>query len=165
MLARQKDSWAPKLLSSVVKKESEVYMLVQRTSSETLVVNSLPDGSKVLFDSENERVFALNATAAAAWDACDTPTTLSNVTESMQRSFDPATSSELAEEALLRLHEQNLVKTSGPSSPGTRREFIATLGAIALPLVVSMSVTEQRAHAQTARSIQPRPAPTPTPRP
>jgi hypothetical protein len=140
-------------------------MLIQRTPSDALVVNSLPDGSKVIFDSENERVFALNATAAAAWDACDAPTTLSNVTESMQRSFDPATTSELAEEALLQLHEHNLVKTSGLSSPGNRREFIATLGAIALPLVASLSITEQRAHAQTARSVQPRPTPTPIPRP
>jgi hypothetical protein len=127
-------------------------MQVERTHSEALVVNSLPDGSRVILDSGNERVFALNATAAAAWDACNVPTTLSDVTESMQRSFDPATTGELAEEALLELQKQNLVKTSGPSSQGTRREFLATLGAIAIPLVVSLSVTEQRAYAKKARS-------------
>jgi predicted NAD/FAD-dependent oxidoreductase len=134
-------------------------MLVERIHSDDLVVSSLPDGSRVILDSENERVFALNATAAAAWDACNVPTTLSNVTESMQRSFDPATTSELAEEALLQLQRQNLVKTSGPSSQGTRREFIATLGAIALPLVVSLSVTEQRAYATQARSPPSPPSP------
>ena len=138
-------------------------MLVQRTPSDDLVVNSLPDGSKIILDSANEQVFALNATAAAAWDACNAPTTLSNVTESMQRSFDPATTSELAEDAILQLHEQNLVQTSGASLPGTRREFIATLGAIALPLVVSLSVTEQRAYAQTARSGKQPPPPPPPP--
>jgi hypothetical protein len=127
-------------------------MLVERTHSDALVVTSLPDGSRVILDSGNERVFALNATAAAAWDACSVPTTSSNVTESMQRSFDPATTGELAEEALLQLEKQNLVKISGPSSQGTRRAFIATLGAIALPLVVSLSVTEQRAYAFQARS-------------
>jgi hypothetical protein len=127
-------------------------MLVERTHSDALVVNALPDGSRVILDPGNERVFALNATAAAAWDACSVPTTSSSVTESMQRSFDPATTGELAEEALLELQKQNLVKTSGPSSQGTRREFITTLGAIALPLVVSLSVTEQRAYASQARS-------------
>jgi hypothetical protein len=127
-------------------------MLVERTNSNALVVNPLPDGSKVIVDSENQRVFALNTTAGAAWDACITPATLSSVAENMRRSFDPAITEELAEEAILQLRKQNLVQTSGSSSQGTRRQFIATLGAIAVPLVVSLSVAEQRAYADDAGS-------------
>jgi hypothetical protein len=126
-------------------------MLVERTNS-NLVVNPLPDGSKVIVDSENQRVFALNTTAGAAWDACVTPATLSSVAENMRRSFDPAITEELAEEAILQLRKQKLVQTSGSSSQGTRRQFIGTLGAIALPLVVSLSVAEQRAYAKDAAS-------------
>jgi hypothetical protein len=126
-------------------------MLVERTNS-NLVVNPLPDGSKVIVDSENQRVFALNTTAGAAWDACVTPATLSSVAENMRRSFDPAITEELAEEAILQLRKQKLVQTSGSSPQGTRRQFIGTLGAIALPLVVSLSVAEQRAYAKVAAS-------------
>ncbi|WP_433967060.1 PqqD family protein [Tunturiibacter gelidiferens] len=108
-------------------------MLVERTNSNALAVNPLPDGSKVIVDSENQRVFALNTTAGAAWDACITPATLSSVAENMRRSFDPAITEELAEEAILQLRKQKLVQTSGSSSQGTRRQFIATLGAIAVP--------------------------------
>lgn len=129
-------------------------MLVERTNSDTLVINPLPDGSKVIVDAENERVFALNPTAGAAWDACAAPTTLPRVTKNMQGSLDPTVTEELAEDALLQLQNERLVKISGPTSQSTRREFIATLSAVALPLVVSLSVTEQRAYADNARSGQ-----------
>lgn len=129
-------------------------MLVERTNSDTLVINPLPDGSKVIVDADNERVFALNPTAGAAWDACAAPTTLPRVTKNMQGSLDPTVTEELAEDALLQLQNERLVKISGPTSQSTRREFIATLSAVALPLVVSLSVTEQRAYADNARSGQ-----------
>jgi len=125
-------------------------MQVERSDADALVVNKLPDGSTVIVDAKNETVFALNATAGAAWDACSEPTTLSGVTERMQRSLDPKITPELAEEAILQLKEQNLVKTSG--SQPSRRQFIATLGTAALPLVVSLPIAEQRAYAEQARS-------------
>ena len=126
-------------------------MQIERTNSNDLVVNGLPDGSKVIVDSKSERVFALNATAGAAWDACSDPTTLSNVADKMRRSLTPEISDELAEQAILRLEEQKLVTTSGfPKT--TRRQALATLGAVALPLVVSMTLADQRAFAQRARS-------------
>lgn len=127
-------------------------MLVERTNSNTFLVNPLPDGSRVVIDSENERVFAMNATAGAAWDACTVPTTLSAVTQSMQRSLHEEVNQELAEEAIQQLERQRLVKTSGTSPQPTRRKFISTLGAVAVPLVVSLSVAEQKAYAQRANS-------------
>lgn len=130
---------------------------VERANRDDLSVNQLPDGSRVIVDSRNEKVFALNATAGAAWDACSNPTTLSEVARDMRHSFNPGVTEELAEAAILRLQEQNLVKTSGSSSTTTRREVLATLSAIALPLVVSLTMTEQRAHAQKAGSGNPEP--------
>ncbi len=125
-------------------------MKIERTDLHALVVNKLPDGSRLILDPESERVFSLNSTAGAVWDACSTPTTLARLTESMQHSFNPAITKELAEEAVLQLQEQKLVKTSG--SQPNRRQFFATLGLVALPLVVSLTMADQRAYADVARS-------------
>ena len=127
-------------------------MHVERTQSNELLVDKLPDGSRVIVDSRNETVFALNTTAGAAWDACSLPTTLSKVTEDMRRSLDPRISEELALEAILQLQEKNLVTTSGLSTMGTRRAVLATLTGMALPLVVSLTMAEQRAYAGGAGS-------------
>jgi Coenzyme PQQ synthesis protein D (PqqD) len=141
-------------------------MQVERINPAVLVENKLPDGSRVIVDSANETVFALNATAGAAWDACRTPTTLSDVAEDMRRSLDPAIPEELAEEALLQLQDKKLVNTSGSSSPATRRQFLASLSAVALPLVVALTITDQKAHAIVARSgAKPTPVPPPPPPP
>ncbi len=133
-------------------------MQVERINSDALVVNKLPDGSTVIVDAKNETVFALNATAGAAWDACSDSTTLAGITKSMQRSFNPSIDEELAQEAILQLHDKNLVKTSEfPSA--SRRKFIAALGAVAVPLVVSLSITDQRAYALNASSAPKKPTP------
>jgi|GEM_PF-3459059 len=129
-------------------------MQVQRNNSDALVVNKLPDGSAVITNNENETVFALNATAGAAWDACSNPTTLAGITESMQRSLNPEVDEALAEEAIRQLQDKNLVTTSSAFSP-TRRQFFATLSAVALPLVVALSIPDQKAYATVATSRPP----------
>ena len=138
-------------------------MQIERLQSNALVENRLPDGSRVILDPKNETVFALNATAGAAWDACSAPTTLSNVADDMRRSLDPAITDEIVEEALLQLQDKRLVNTSGSSS-ATRRQFLASLSAVALPLVVALTVSDQKAHAMVARSAAPKPTP-PKPKP
>jgi hypothetical protein len=127
-------------------------MQVERVKSCDLVVKSLPDGSRIIVNSNNETVFAMNATAGAAWDACGDPVTLAGVTEKMQRSFDPNVTQELAEAAVLQLEEKKLVTISGKAPKTSRREVLAGLSAVALPLVVSLTVGEQKAHALNARS-------------
>jgi|ERR1035438_9956020 hypothetical protein len=127
-------------------------MQIERTNK-NLVVNGLPDGSKVIVDSKNEKVFALNATAGAAWDACSSQTTLSDVAADMRRN-NPAITDEVAEQAISQLKEKELVKTSGLLNNASRRQVLAGLTAVALPLVVSMTMTEQRAFAAVANSGQ-----------
>ena len=134
-------------------------MQIERINSDALVVNRLPDGSTVIVDAENEAVFALNPTAGAAWEACDGSTTFAGVAESTQRSFDPGISEELAEQAVLQLHDKKLVKVSGTPSQASRRQFITTMSSIALPLVMSLSIAEQRAYAKKTSSGDPKPKP------
>ena len=111
----------------------------------------LPDGSKVIVDPKNEQVYALNATAGAAWDACSGPTTVSKVADQMRHSLASDVTDEVAEQAIRQLEDKKLVTVSG-SQNVTRRQSFAFLGAVALPLVVSMTMADQRAFAQQARS-------------
>jgi hypothetical protein len=126
---------------------------VERVNTKDLVVNSMPDGSRVIRNSNNETVFALNATAAAAWDACSSATTIAGVADEMRRSFDPNVTDELAEACILQFQKKNLVKLSGVTPKATRRQVLAGLSAVALPLVVSLTIGEQKAHAQDAGSV------------
>ncbi|MGA7244124.1 MAG: PqqD family peptide modification chaperone [Terracidiphilus sp.] len=128
-------------------------MQVERVNTKDLVVNSMPDGSRVIRNSNNETVFALNATAAAAWDACSSATTIAGVAEEMRRSFDPNVTDELAEACIVQFEEKKLVKISNAAPKATRRQVLAGLSAVALPLVVSLTVGEQKAHASRAESV------------
>ena len=127
-------------------------MQVERVNTKDFVVNSMPDGSRVIRNSKNETVFALNATAGAAWDACSSATTIAGVAEEMRRSFDPSVTDELAEACILQFQEKDLVKISGAAPKATRREVLAGLSAVALPLVVSLTIGEQKAYADEASS-------------
>ena len=129
-------------------------MQIERTDSNNLVVNRLPDGSKVIVDSRNEKVFALNPTAGAAWDACGSQTTLSAVADDMRRTCNSAITDEVAEQAIAELQDNELVKTTGLLRNANRRKVLAGLGAVALPLVVSMTLAQQRAYASVANSGQ-----------
>jgi len=130
-------------------------MHIERTESKALAENRLPDGSRLIVDSSSDTLFALNATAGAAWDACSAPTSLARVAEEMRHRCGPDITEAVAEEALLQLQEKNLVKASGMASGVDRRKFIRTLSAATLPLIVSLPIEEQRAHAQNAVSRKP----------
>ncbi len=134
-------------------------MQVERANRSDLVVNALPDGSKVIVDAKSDKVFALNATAGAAWDACSGATTLTEVTASMRQTLKADVTEDLAEQAIMSLQEQNLVIAAGASAGTSRRQVLATLGAIALPLVVSMTMWDQKAYAGGANSMPMQPTP------
>lgn len=121
-------------------------MEIERLLSDALVVNALPDGSKILIDHEKEIVFALKPTAGAVWDACSAPTSLTDLAANLNISEDAA------EEAVLELQAKDLVAAAGPS----RRRFIAgAAAAMVAPLVLSLTMTEQKAHASVAGSYTP----------
>ena len=84
--------------------------------------------------------------------------------EEMQRSFHPQTTKELAKLAILELEEKNLVRATESSTRLTRRRVLGSLSAaMALPLVVSLTMADQRAFAQSSGSRFERPRPNPKP--
>jgi hypothetical protein len=111
-------------------------MEIERLHSDALVVNPLPDGSKILVDQAKQTVFALNPMAAAVWDACGASTSLSDVAANMNVSED------VAANALFDLQAQNLIAVTGLSF---RR-------AAAAPFVVALTMTEQMAFAEKSGS-------------
>jgi hypothetical protein len=139
-------------------------MDIQRTNLCSLVVNQLPDGSKIIVDPVNSTVFALNPMAAAAWDACSNPTNLTSVTAEMRASLHPEIAEEQAGQAVFELAEKNLVRVSDSPPQTSRRRVLGSLGAaVFLPLVVSLTMAEQQAFAQNAGSRFERPRPCPAP--
>jgi hypothetical protein len=137
-----------------------INMQIECKNLDSLVVNKLPDGSRVIVDSGSETVYALNATAGAAWDACSEPTTLPKVAASMQRTLDVDVTEEMADMAIRQLAEKKLVAMPGAPLQ-TRRQVFGTLSAaVALPLVVALSMSDQRAYARAAVSPPPK-QPTP----
>jgi hypothetical protein len=75
------------------------------------------------------------------------------------RRTNPAVTDEVAENAVLQLQEKELIKASGLLKNASRRQVLAGLTAVALPLVVSMTMTEQKAFAERANSRQDPPPP------
>ena len=108
-------------------------MKIERLHSDALVVNPLPDGSKILVDRVKQTVFALNPMAAAVWDACSAPTSLADVAANLH------VSEEVAEDAVLELRARNLVTIAGQPCRQT---------AAAMPLVVALTMTEQQVFAE-----------------
>jgi hypothetical protein len=137
-------------------------MQIERTSSDSLVVNKLPDGSRIIVNSGNETVYALNATAGAAWDACSEPATLPQVAERMQQSLEVTVTEEMAEMAVRQLEDNKLVSMPASAVKTTRRQMIGSLSAAAaLPLVAALTMSEQRAYAMKSSSPMPTPPPPP----
>lgn len=129
-------------------------MNVERVNCGNLAINTMPDGSQIIRNSDDNTVLALNPTAAAAWDACASSNTVAGVAETMRRSLGPNVTDELAEASLVELQEKKLVSISGSEFKATRRQILAGLGAVALPLVISLTVGEQKAHADNASSVE-----------
>jgi hypothetical protein len=135
-------------------------MKVERTSSSAkLIVEKLPDGSTAIFDPASQTVYSLNATAGAAWEAChhmyhDT-TTLEEVVDAMQASFDPAVTDEIALEALLQLQHRGLLRISETPLQPSRRSMVATAASVLAPVVLALTGAEQRVFAQKAGSTPP----------
>lgn len=123
-------------------------MHVERADLASLVETKLPDGSRVVIDTRNDAVIAMNASAGLAWEACSQPTTLSAIAADMEKA---GMSAEAAEDAVFQLRDKKLVTTSEPPKP-SRRRFLAGM-AVTVPVVAAMSLAEQKVFAERCGSL------------
>jgi hypothetical protein len=137
---------------------------IVRTGSSELIVQSLPDGSTAIFEVATKNVYSLNPSAAAAWDACASATTLPELAAAMSRALHAPVTEDLANEAVRELVDAGLV-TVTPIEPlgASRRAMLKQVAGVALPVVLVLTGAQQRAHAQDAVSEQNPPATTPLP--
>ena len=92
---------------------------VVRSGSSELVVQALPDGSTAIFEVATSNVYSLNPSAAAAWEECASPTTLSQLAAAMSRRLKAPVSEDLAHEAVAELLAVGLVRVTPGDRLGT----------------------------------------------
>jgi hypothetical protein len=128
-------------------------MRVKRTSSSAnLKIEKLPDGSTAIFDAGSKTVYSLNATAGAAWEASQGTNSLAGVLNSMQASYDPAVTEEIALEALVQLQEKGLLQISETPLQPSRRSAVAVAAGVLAPVVLALTGAEQRVFAMQSMS-------------
>lgn len=142
---------------------ASVELEIVRSGSSEFIVQALPDGSTAIFEVATKNVYSLNPSAAAAWEACASATTLSRLAAEMSRRLNKPVTEDLAHEAVSELVAVGLVSVTPAERLGTsRREMLKQVAGVALPVVLVLTGAEQRAHAQVNGS---NPPPTTTPGP
>jgi hypothetical protein len=127
-----------------------VELEIVRSGSSEFIVQALPDGSTAIFEVATKNVYSLNPSAAAAWEACASPTTLSRLAAEMSRRLNKPVTEDLAHEAVSELVAVGLVSATPAERLGTsRRTMLKQVAGVALPVVLVLTGAEQRAHAQT----------------
>jgi hypothetical protein len=133
---------------------ASVELEIVRSGSSEFIVQALPDGSTALFEVATKNVYSLNPSAAAAWEACASATTLSRLATEMSRRLNRAVTEDLAHEAVSELVAAGLVSATPAEQLGTsRRAMLKQAAGVALPVVLVLTGAQQRAHAQGTGSV------------
>jgi uncharacterized surface anchored protein len=132
-----------------------VELKIVRSGSPEFIVQALPDGSTAIFEVATKNVYSLNPSAAAAWEACASATTLSRLATAMSRRLNRPVTEDLAHEAVSELVAVGLVTATPRSGSTSRRELLKQAAEVAIPVVLVLTGVDQRAHAQTNGSNPP----------
>ncbi len=148
---------------------------------DTVHVESLGD-ELCVYDWQQKKVHTLNATAATVWNMCDGQTSPSEMAAELARRTEgltPAQAEEVVWLTLKKLERAGLLQAPVVKASGrrvlTRREMLATLGAVALALptvhsivapspIQAQSPVPPTATATPTAIAEPTPTPTPAPR-
>ena len=74
---------------------ASVELEIVRNGSSEFIVQALPDGSTAIFEVATKNVYSLNPSAAAAWEACASATTLSRLAAEMSRRLNKPVTEDL----------------------------------------------------------------------
>ena len=124
----------------------------RRLTTANLTIEELPD-ELMIFDSNRNKAFCLNQTAAFVWKHADGSRTVDEIADLMTKQMGKPITREMIEFSLNILAKDGLLEApaaSTPIAPGlTRRAVLQKfgLGAMALPVVTVLLVSPARAHA------------------
>ncbi|MEN0001229.1 MAG: PqqD family peptide modification chaperone [Pseudomonadota bacterium] len=121
-------------------------------------------GELIVYDQDNHKVFHLNQSAAAAWDACDDCANLHDLSLKIADHTKEPANDDAAQLALMELREAGLIEGDyevGVNAMLTRRELINSIGQLAITLPVVMAMFAPTA--AMAQSAEPTPQPEPEP--
>ena len=119
-----------------------------------LTVEQLPDGSTAIFDERSKSVHSLNPSATVVWRACASGATLTQIMAALDHHFGTPVDLDVAASAIGKLQQAELIESDTPVADVVvnmdRRSMlksVGSLGALAVPVVLTLTAAEQRAHA------------------
>jgi hypothetical protein len=120
-----------------------------------LTIEKLPDGSTAILDQRTKNVHSLNVSATVAWEACKGGATLAEVRRALELRAGAPVNDAIAEGALAQLHHVNLIESDAPVAElrnAARRTALLRAAAVAVPVVLTLGLAEQREFALYAAS-------------
>ena len=131
----------------------------RQSGTESLTVEKLSDGSTAIVNNRSKSVHSLNPSATLVWEACATETTFSEIHTTVKRQTGTPVDADAIRQALAQLQRVKLID-GPPSLPAdnvdlARRSLLkraSAAGAIAIPVVLTLTAAEQKAYAFQSRS-------------
>lgn len=127
--------------------------------NESLTVEKLSDGSMAIVDNRTKSVHSLNATAALVWEACARGASVDEIRRAVELAAQSPVSEEIVLKALAELRKADLVESNAPNfaaEPDLGRRSVlrrvAAAGAVAVPVVLTLTAAEQKAYAFQSQS-------------
>ena len=129
-------------------------LAVEQINSATLKVENLPDGSTAVFNTATQTIHSLQPTASAAFAACLTKKSLSELVATMSERLRRDVTEAEALNAISELEAAGLVACVEPQSiqSASSRRALLKAASAAAPLVLSLTALEQKAFAEAAGS-------------
>ncbi|HXP88792.1 MAG TPA: PqqD family protein [Bryobacteraceae bacterium] len=120
-----------------------------------LTIEKLPDGSTAILDQRTKNVHSLNASATVVWEACKGGATLAEVRRALELRAGAPVNEVIAQDALAQLHHVKLIEPDAAVPElrnAARRSALLRAAAIAVPVVLTLGLSEQREFALYAAS-------------
>ena len=124
--------------------------------SDQLTIENLPDGSTAILDQRSKNMHSLNSSASVVWNACKEGATLAEIRKALEAKVGAPVDETLAQSAVAQLHGANLIQADAPVpadlSAAARRNTLIRAAMVAVPVVLTLALSQQKALAFQARS-------------
>jgi Coenzyme PQQ synthesis protein D (PqqD) len=139
--------------------------IYRQSGMESLAAEKLSDGSTAIVDGRSNSVHSLNPTATLVWEACAKGATFARIQAAVESQTGGPVDPEIVRHALTQLERVNLIESAGgfpvESVDLGRRsmlQHVGAAGAIAIPVVLTLTAAEQKAYAFQSQSTTRAPA-------